>query len=592
MSTKRFAVWLFPLLATVLLIPGIAHADDALRERMENLRDTRNPMVGGVRLASARVLSDFYGQRDNGFAWNSSGQVEDLIRLAERSKEDGLQPSDFNSAEVQTLVGGGDPSLLSDASRVDADILLSDSLLRLIHHHRYGKVDPQTLDRKWNHADGPKSTDLVRDLQNLVTAADLEAGLQDLTSRPVFYTQLKEGLARYRAIAAAGGWPSVPPGRNLKSGMSSARAPIVRERLRVTGEYESADPANSRLYDKDLEHAIISFQKRHHLATDGVIGPATLAAMNVPVQQRVDQIRINLERMRWVYDELPDDFLLVDISGQEVQLLRGGDVVWRSRIIVGRQERPTPVFRDQVEYLEFNPTWTVPPTILKKDILPNARKNPSYVSKKGLKVITRDGKSVSPGSVNWHAPASNFPYMLRQPPGNKNALGRVKFMFPNRYSVYLHDTPSRNLFSKPKRLYSSGCVRVERPMELAELVLNNPKRWNQEKFEQILKSNRTRWVHLEEPLQIILAYWTAEVGEDGEVGFREDIYSRDDAVLGALNGNGRLRIQYVDAPPPESVASVASGPAAATALETDPGTTTAARDRSTTLPEGGPLVRF
>jgi len=289
---------------------------------------------------------------------------------------------------------------------------------------------------------------------------------------------------------------------------------------------------------------VLAFQKRHHLGVDGVVGPATLAAMNVTAEERVDQIRVNLERMRWVYDELPDNMLLVDIAGQEVQLRHGEKVVWASRVIVGRQERPTPVFRDQVEYLELNPRWTVPPTILKKDILPAMRKDPGYLKQKGLQVVTRDGEPVSPGSVDWSTPASKFPYMIRQPPGDKNALGQIKFMFPNRFSVYLHDTPNRNLFQKPRRLFSSGCVRVERPWELAELVLNDPARWNQDTFAQIVAAKKTRWVHLAKPLPVILAYWTAEAGANGEVMFREDVYERDAAVLSALDGRGPIRVVY------------------------------------------------
>jgi murein L,D-transpeptidase YcbB/YkuD len=295
----------------------------------------------------------------------------------------------------------------------------------------------------------------------------------------------------------------------------------------------------------------MAFQKLHNLAVDGVVGPATLAAMNISAAERVDQIRVNLERMRWVSDGLPEHFLLVDVAGQQLDLIRDGKSIWHTRVIVGRKDRPTPVFRDQIEYLEINPTWTVPPTILKDDILPNARKNPGYVTRKGLEVVTRGGKKVAPGAVNWNAPANAFPYLLRQPAGDRNALGRIKFMFPNRFSVYLHDTPSRGLFERSRRLFSSGCVRVEKPLELAELVLNH-ERWSREKIAALIGSSRTRWLHLDEPLPIILSYWTADAGDDGQVRFREDVYQRDAQVLAALNGRGRLRLVYVQEPPTQS----------------------------------------
>ena len=553
-----------------LLLSASTNADeDGLRERLERLQSQSKPEIANIPLASVRLLDDFYRQRGYHYVWHSSTQVEDLLRLAESAVDEGLRTSDFHHRVISESVGSLTLSDLPATERAGTDILMSDGLLRLIHHRRYGKVDPQRLDTKWNHFEGPYAKDLLKDLERAIAANDLQAEVEDLATRPAFYRRLKQGLARYRDIAAAGGWPMIPAGQMLKPGMKDPRIPLIRKRLRATGDFEG-HTSDGLEYDEDLQAAVLAFQERHHLGIDAVIGPATVAAMNISADERVDQIRVNLERMRWVSEGLPGDHLLVDIAGQEVQLFRGDKAVWRARAIVGRPTRPTPVFRDQVEYLELNPSWTVPPTILRKDILPAMRKNPVYLQKKGLQVVTRDGQHVSPESVNWHASAANFPYMIRQPPGTQNALGQVKFMFPNRYSVYLHDTPSRNLFAKPRRLYSSGCVRVERPWELAELVLNDPYRWNQQRFEEVVASKRTRWVHLQEPLPVILAYWTAEAGTDGEVLFREDVYTRDGAVLSALNGRGPIRILYQ-----ESAAS-------------DVATTTSREGRATTLPKKDP----
>lgn len=543
MQSKRPLASFFLFLCFLPALSGAANAGDGVRERLGQLRAMSKPAVAGATLASTRLLEDFYRQRGYRYAWRNGKQVEDLLRLANGSVDEGLRPSDFHAREIADTVGGLAPTDFPSSLRADADILLTDSLLRLIHHRRYGKVDPQRLDDSWNHMDGPYEDDLVDDLERAVGALDLQVEVEGLASRPTFYRRLKQGLERYRKIASGGGWPSVPAGKLLKPGMSDSRVPIIRERLRATSDF-GGSPSDSRSYGKDLEAAVLAFQTRHHLGSDGVIGPATLAAMNISAEERVDQIRVNLERMRWVSDDLPDDHLLVDIAGQQVQLFRDDRAIWKSRVIVGRPERPTPVFRDQVEYLELNPNWTVPPTILKKDILPEMRKNPEYLTKKGLQVVTQDGEPVSPEDVDWNTPASSFPYLVRQPPGETNALGLVKFMFPNRYSVYLHDTPNRTLFSKPRRLYSSGCVRVERPWELAELVLDNPKRWNQETFEEVVASKKTRWVHLKNPLPVILAYWTSEAGEGGKVMFREDIYARDAAVLSALDGHGPIRIVH------------------------------------------------
>jgi murein L,D-transpeptidase YcbB/YkuD len=544
---------------------GVASAEGGLRERLQQLRSQNNPSVAGAPMASARLLDDFYRARDHRYVWQDSRQVQDLLRLAKASVDEGLQPSDFHVQEISDTAGVLPPSALPASERVDLDILMSDALLRLIHHRHYGKVAPQRLDKNWGGREGPFADDLLADLKRAISAPDLQAELERIAAQPPFYRRLKKALAHYRGIVAAGGWPTVPAGKLLKPGMTDPRVPVVRKRLRVTGDYQGP-ASDGRKYDADLKAAVLAFQARHHLGTDAVVGPATRAAMNISADARVDQIRVNLERMRWAADRLPADLLLVDIAGQEVRLFRDEKLVWTSRVVVGRPERPTPVLRDQVEYLEVNPRWTVPPTILKKDILPAMRKNPGYLKKKGLQVVTRDGKRVSPGSVNWNTSAASFPYMIRQPPGERNALGRVKFMFPNRFSVYLHDTPTRSLFDKPKRLYSSGCVRVDKPWELAELVLNDPMRWSQEKLKDLVASKRTRWIRLKEPLSVILAYWTAEAAEGGRVMFREDVYDRDAAVLSALDGNGPVRILF-PVPPKTQSAALSAPPAQKQAAE-------------------------
>lgn len=534
---------------------GIADASDLLRARLDSLQGQADPKIRGRSLASVRLLADFYRGREYGYAWSDSGQVAAIIDLAAASVADGLRPGDFHAQAIADAYGGLAPSDLPPEARVEADILSTDALLRLIHHRRYGKVDPQGLDKGWTHLAGPYADELARDLEWVVAAADPRAEIEDLTVTPGFYQALKDGLAHYRKIADAGGWPSIPAGNMLRPDMSDARVPQIRERLRITGDF-TGPSSESLSYDQALQAAVRAFQERHDLAVDAVVGPATLAAMNVPAEARVDQIRVNLERMRWALHEFPRDLLLVDIPGQTVKLLRDREAVFATRVIIGRENRQTPEFRDQLEYLEINPDWTVPPTILKDDILPAMRRNSGYLARKGLQVVTRHGKRVSPGAVNWNTPAARFPYLIRQPPGARNALGQIKFMFPNRHSVYLHDTPNRSLFSRQRRLYSSGCVRVEHPWDLALMVLNDPERWSKDKLQKIVSTGRTRWVHLEEPLPVILAYWTAEAGPQGEVRFREDVYARDAAVLAALDGNGPIRIVYRE---PEQSAPIADG---------------------------------
>jgi len=542
------------LLIWLLLLPSIGSADADLRTRLEQLRDLRRPTVLGVSLASVPLLDDFYYRRNDRHVWYDRQQVEGLLDLIRQSVDEGFQSSDFHARAIRLATDGHAPSRLTRSIRADVEILLSDSLLRLIHHRRYGKVDPKRLDKSWNPIPGPYARDLIADLEWVARDQDLRAAVTGLVSKPAFQTRLQQGLARYRKIAAAGGWPKVPAGKSLRPHMQDPRVPIVRERLRVTGDFNG--PASEDLvYDKVLKAAVLAFQKRHRLKEDGIVGSKTRLAMNTSATKRVDQIRINLERMRWISAGLSDSFLLVDITEQQAELFRNGQAVWSTRVIVGRPGRPTPTFRDEVEYIEINPSWIVPPTILSQDILPAMRKDPGYLDKRGLQVVTYGGSPVSPGSVDWYMPSESFPYMIRQPPGTRNALGRIKFIFPNRHAIYLHDTPRRSLFRRSWRLFSSGCVRVERPWKLAELILNQTESWSQTRFKRLLASGRTRRVYLEEPLTILLAYWTAKGDADGKILFRKDVYSRDKAVLQALNEYSQPRILYPRPEPPKTAAA-------------------------------------
>ncbi len=533
------------LFFVVLSLPLSALSDATLREPIAQWSHGE-PAIAGVVVASGSMLASLYEQRDYRLLWDQR-RAEGLHRLLVATRRDGFYRGDFHYAEIDGALARGGLSDLPADERAALDVLLSDSLLRYLHHHRYGKVDATRIDPSWGQSSPPAFESLAQDLRDAIEASDLESQIAAVIRWPGFYRELRDGLERYRRLAEMGPWPTVPDGSTIKAGMRDEQVPRIRARLTVTGDYPdpgvAADPL---LYDAPTQAAVERFQERHGLAKDGVVGPETRAAMNVSVAQRIDQIRVNLERMRWVADRLPEDFVLVDIPGYRVQLFRRGQPIFSSRAIVGRPERSTPVFRDELAYLELNPTWTVPPTILAEDILPKMQIDPNYIYDRGLRVIDREGRSIAPESVNWYLPARAFPYMLRQGPGEENALGRVKFMFPNRFSVYLHDTPERDLFNRTVRALSSGCVRVEEPLRLAELVLDDPHRWNAARFEDLLDEGKTRVVRLERPIPVLLTYWTAVAEEAGRVHFRPDIYARDEAVLRVLDGGA---IQPHVAPP-------------------------------------------
>jgi murein L,D-transpeptidase YcbB/YkuD len=271
------------------------------------------------------------------------------------------------------------------------------------------------------------------------------------------------------------------------------------------------------------------FQDRHGLTADGALGPATLAVLNVPVGARIDQIRANLERARWVLYDPRSDFIVVNIPGFQAYAIRSGEVVWKSRVVVGKPYTQTPVFSANMTYAVVNPTWTVPLNIARSETLPALRRNPGYLASHNMDAFGSGGKAVDPTTVNWSA-ATASQYRFVQRPGPDNALGYMKFMFPNGHDVYLHDTPSRNLFEKDARAFSHGCIRVDDIHGLAELLLG----WDRAKLDAAIATGRTQTVLLDKPLLVMLLYWTVQADDQGRVIFFPDIYGRDPAVIAAL----------------------------------------------------------
>lgn len=335
----------------------------------------------------------------------------------------------------------------------------------------------------------------------------------------------------------------VAEGPALKVGMSDGRVPVLIERLQASGDLDKTfAAADTNLYDDAVVQGVKRSQERHRLAADGVVGAGTLAALNVPVEARVQQIRANLERARWVFDDIEDEFIVVNIAAFQVFLVRNREIVWTARAQVGKPYRKTPVFKSTLKYVVFNPTWTVPPGILAKDMLPKAKRDPGYLATKNIDIRDNNGAVVDPNSIDWeNVSARGFPYQLVQRPGPTNALGRVKFIFPNKYFVFLHDTPSRSLFERPDRAFSSGCIRVESPLDLAATLLGD-KGWDRKKVDATLASQKTETVFLSKPMTVALMYFTAGVDDDGTVHFEKDIYERDQRIIDGLQEEFRVSL--------------------------------------------------
>ncbi|MEZ5333652.1 MAG: L,D-transpeptidase family protein [Thermoanaerobaculia bacterium] len=380
-----------------------------------------------------------------------------------------------------------------------------------------------------------REVDLVTLLQDAVADDAVPEALASLRPQAPAYGRMVEALARYRTLAAEGGWPAVPAGETLEPGATDPRVLAVALRLHATGDLRAGH--EGELYDEELAEAVRRFQARHGLEPDAKIGPKTLDAMNVSAADRAHQIELNLTRWRWLPQELGERFVLVNIPSFDLWVFEGTEPVMQRRVIVGRSYRRTPVFSDLIRYIVFNPSWEVPPSIAVQDKLPLIQKDPSFLAQQGFKVYSGWGAEgpIDPATVDWSAlTRRSFPYRLRQDPGPLNALGRVKIMFPNRFNVYLHDTPARELFRQSDRDFSSGCIRVEQPLDLAELLLRGAPGWDRAAIDRTVASNKTVTVSLPEPVPVHLQYWTSWVDADGEVQFRRDLYGRDALLDEAL----------------------------------------------------------
>jgi murein L,D-transpeptidase YcbB/YkuD len=340
------------------------------------------------------------------------------------------------------------------------------------------------------------------------------------------YLRLQAALELYLQIAEEGGWPALPDGPTIEPGSEEPRVAALAKRLLVTGDLDVRE-RDFTVYDDELQAAVRRFQARHGLETDALVGRKTLAALNVPVEQRVSQLRLNLERSGQVLDASLTDFLLINVPAFEATLVRGGEAIMTTKVIVGDTETETPLFEARMKHVVINPTWTVPYSIASKELLPKIQRDPGFLTRGGYDVFDRDNRRVDPGIIDWMSlHGNNFPYTLVQRPGCANELGRIKFVFPNDYGVFMHDTPSKHLFARDSRAFSHGCIRMDNPVGFAERVLE-PEGWTRDDIVTQLETSETVIVPLSQPIPVIVTYLTALVDESGTVYFYRDIYGRD-----------------------------------------------------------------
>jgi murein L,D-transpeptidase YcbB/YkuD len=530
--------WIVTLL--LFLVVGFSMksqtSQQIIKQRVEEGSNLKTISVDGIILFSQIELPKIYNNSNFKVIWNKKKNRNDLIESLIKSEEEGLLPNDYHLVRISKILANTKYNKLKPLEAANLDMLLTDALMLYSSHLVAGKVEQSQISSKWDIDinQRPKGIDSL--VAVTLKNNNIKWALQGLKPNHYFYLLMKQNLKKYRDIARNGGWPKIPSVDKLEKGDKDERIAIIRKYLEINNDLVSTKVDNDSLFDNVLELAVKKFQERHNLTVDGVIGKGTLEQMNVPVEDRIEQIRINLERARWVLHNPEDDFLMVNIAGFKVRRIKNKQEIFSSRVIVGKYHKSTPIFKDTMQYIILNPTWTLPYSIATSETLPKLKKDRGYLAAKHMIIMDRSGKVLNPKKINFHKySAGNFPFIVRQEAGPWNSLGQVKFIFPNKNSIYLHDTPARNLFNMQDRAFSHGCIRTEDKWGLLMSLMDDPKVWNMDKINEILASGETTRIDLPKPLPIYLLYWTTGVDRQGNIYFIKDVYKRDPAVLKALN---------------------------------------------------------
>jgi murein L,D-transpeptidase YcbB/YkuD len=471
-------------------------------------------------------MRHFYQKRQYQPAWSDvkgpHPQAEQLVEtLTSLPVTEGLDPRRYQGERLAGLLSQvkEDKSLESpEAQRrlADLDVEMTFVYLTLAAHTAIGRVQPETLRIHWE--DQSRNVDLDARLEKALQGeGDVAGSLRSLAPPNPRYARLRDALTRYRTIASQGGWPAVPA--DLEKGARGAGVLALRNRLVAEGDLPAPPEGQqpSLLFDDSVAQAIARFQQRHGLEPDGKLGEDTVAELNVPVQERIRQIEINLERWRWLPNSLGDSYVWVNVPEYRMELYDEGRKAIDMAVVVGKQHSQTPVFSDMMEYMELNPEWNIPPSIARDEILPKLASNPGYLASHNMEFVG-DGAN----------------QRIRQRPGPDNPLGQIKFMFPNEHDVYLHDTPADHLFAKEDRDFSHGCIRLERPVQLGEYLLRDDPDWRGGRLREAIVSGEHRTVKLPKKLPVHILYFTAWVEDNGVVHFRKDVYGHDAKLAAAL----------------------------------------------------------
>ncbi len=491
--------------------------------------------VMGEQLGSIMRVQEFYTARHYTMAWGDQHTYSDeayaLIKVLENAEMQGYDTDRYHLEILQdALLGYSDLYTIEPSQRVLIDLLFSDAYLTYTLYLHASCIDPKIFFPKWEQI---SSTNLTHILQAALDMQDIEGSVAIVKHTNPDFLRLQKAKSSYQSLKDKGGWAKIKERFVVKKMDRGEEVRLIRQRLDAEALLEYSNELNATLFDSTLEEAIRQFQFHHGLKADGIVGPNTISMMNIPVENKIRRIDINLERMKWLLPYQQERYILVNIPDFTLKLIEHNETVLSMKAIVGKKERPTPILSAKLSYLVINPYWKVPETVIKEDILPALRKSPSFLKQKNMKVYLdwNGTQEVNASSVKWSdVKAGRHPYMFRQEPGANNALGYIKFVMPNRQDIYIHDTPYQALFKRASRMYSSGCIRVEKPFELAkELLKENPEWTYRNLLNQIIKAKRKEII-LDKKVPVYITYQTAWADQNGTVHFRDDIYGYDEMM--------------------------------------------------------------
>jgi murein L,D-transpeptidase YcbB/YkuD len=470
-----------------------------------------------------------------------SSQIPPLLQSLKNIGAEGLDPSDYHLSKIEDQLESIEKSLkkkrpIPPETIVDFDLLCTDAFLTCAGHLARGKADPETHQVSWQGTCIEES--LAGLLEDALAENRVAEALASLPPQHSFYLNLKKTLASYRELARKTKWKPLPEGLALRKGDKGKEVKELRRRLFALGDFDRKQGKSSRVFDDALEAAIRSFQSRHGLDASGILDPTTLAAINIPLEERCRQIEANLERWRWLPDDLGERSIYVNVANFELEAFEGSRKNLAMKVVVGSEGWQTPDFASQMTHLVVNPDWTIPIPVLLKETINYVLQDPCYFRNNRMVILKGYGEQeveVEPASINWtKLDEKNLDFRVRQEPGPQNILGRLKFVFPNKYDIYLHDTPYQEDFAKAARAFSHGCIRAEKPVELAVWVLRGKPGWDLRQILAAIDAGDERTVKLVEPIDVYFLYSTAWIEDDGTLQFRADIYERDKKLTEAL----------------------------------------------------------